>query len=99
MQAIIMENRIELAEEGQRFFDLARWQLVGNPVFPAPGSNFMTNTLNTYAAIESQWHPAQYPAGLTFTTNKCEYYPIPLNQINSENGAGKINLKQIPGYQ
>ncbi len=99
MQAIIMENRIELAEEGQRFFDLARWQLVGNPVFPAPGSNFMTNTLNAYAAIESQWHPAQYPAGLTFTTNKCEYFPIPLNQINSENGAGAKNLIQIPGYQ
>ena len=81
MQAIIMENRIELAEEGQRFFDLQRWQLYGNPIFPTPGSNFMTTTLNTYAQIENQWHPAQYPSGLTFTTGKCEYYPIPLQQI------------------
>jgi hypothetical protein len=99
MQAIIMENRIELAEEGQRFFDLQRWQLYGNPVFPTPGSNFMTTTLNTYATIENQWHPAQYPSGLTFTTGKCEYYPIPLQQIQSENGSGATNLKQIPGYQ
>ena len=99
MQAIIMENRIELAEEGQRFFDLQRWQLYGNPYFPTPGSNFMTTTLDTYAQIESQWHPAQYPAGLQFTTGKCEYYPIPLNQINSENGTGTKNLIQIPGYQ
>jgi hypothetical protein len=99
MQAIIMENRIELAEEGQRFFDLQRWQLYGNPIFPTPGSNFMTNTLNLYSSIESQWHPAQYPANLQFTTGKCEYYPIPLNQINAENGAGKKNLIQIPGYQ
>jgi hypothetical protein len=99
MQAIIMENRIEFAEEGQRFFDLQRWQLYGNPVFPTPGSNFMTTTLNTYAQIENQWHPAQYPSGLTFTTGKCEYYPIPLQQIQSENGTGATNLKQIPGYQ
>jgi hypothetical protein len=99
MKAIILETRIELAEEGQRFFDLQRWQLVGNPVFPTPGSNYMTTTLDTYAQIESQWHPAQYPANLQFTTGKCEYYPIPLAQIQSENGSGKKNLIQIPGYQ
>jgi hypothetical protein len=99
MKAIIAETRIELAEEGQRFFDLQRWQLVGNPYFPTPGSNYMTTTLDTYAQIESQWHPAQYPANLQFTTGKCEYYPIPLAQILSENGTGVTNLKQIPGYQ
>jgi hypothetical protein len=99
MQAIIMENRIELAEEGQRFFDLQRWQLYGNPVFPTPGSNFMATTLDTYATIENQWHPAQFPSGLQFTSGKCEYYPIPLSQIQAENGSGANNLKQIPGYQ
>jgi hypothetical protein len=99
MQAIIMETRIELAEEGQRFFDLQRWQLVGNPVYPTPGSNFMTTTLDTYATIENQWHPAQFPANLQFTTGKCEYFPIPLSQIQSENGTGAKNLLQIPGYQ
>ncbi len=98
MQAIIMENRLELAEEGQRFFDLARWQLNGNPIFPTPGSNFMGTTLTTYATIENQWHPAQFPANLTFTNGKCEYYPIPQQQIDAENSTGKINLKQIPGY-
>jgi hypothetical protein len=99
MKAIILETRIELAEEGQRFFDLQRWQLVGNPVFPTPGSNYMTNTLDTYAQIQNQWHPAAYPSGMKFTTGKCEYYPIPLAQIQSENGSGATNLKQIPGYQ
>jgi hypothetical protein len=99
MQAIIMETRMEFAEEGQRFFDLQRWQLVGNPVYPTPGSNFMTTTLDTYAQIENQWHPAQFPANLQFTTGKCEYFPIPLAQIQSENGTGAKNLLQIPGYQ
>jgi hypothetical protein len=98
MQAIIMERRLELAEEGHRFFDLQRWQLVGNPVFPAPGSNFMTTTLNTFSGIENQWHPAQYPAGLKFTSAKCEYFPIPQQQIDAENSGGVIRLKQIPGY-
>jgi starch-binding outer membrane protein, SusD/RagB family len=96
MQAIIMERRIELAEEGQRFFDLQRWQL-GNPVFPQPGSNFMTTTLNTYATIEAPLHPNQYQ-GVSFTTGKSEYFPIPLDQLDIENGSGKVNLKQIPGY-
>jgi starch-binding outer membrane protein, SusD/RagB family len=99
MQAIIMERRLEMAEEGQRFFDLQRWQLVGNPVFPTPGSDFMATTLDTYAGIENQWHPAQFPANLKFTSAKCEYYPIPLGQIDAENSNGKVNLKQIPGYQ
>jgi len=98
MQAIIMERRIELAEEGQRFFDLSRWQLVGNSVYPTPGSNFEASTLNTYAQIENQWHPAQFPSGLKFTSGKCEYFPIPQQQIDAENAGGTINLKQIPGY-
>jgi len=98
MQAIIMERRLELAEEGHRFFDLARWQLVGNPVYPTPRSNFMANTLDLYASIEAAWHPAQFPAGLKFTSGKCEYYPIPQQLIDAENAGGKINVKQIPGY-
>ncbi|HXB34332.1 MAG TPA: RagB/SusD family nutrient uptake outer membrane protein [Puia sp.] len=99
MKAIITETRLELAEEGQRFFDLQRWQLVGNPMFPMPGSNYMTTTLDTYAQEESYIHPAVYPPGLRFITGKCEYYPIPLQQIQSENGTGAKNLIQIPGYQ
>jgi starch-binding outer membrane protein, SusD/RagB family len=96
MQAIIMERRIELAEEGQRFFDLQRWQL-GNPVFPTPGSNFMTTTLDKYATIEAPIHPNQYQ-GVQFTTGRSEYYPLPLDQLDVENGTGKVLLKQIPGY-
>jgi starch-binding outer membrane protein, SusD/RagB family len=94
MPAIIMERRIELAEEGHRFFDLQRWQVAGNPLLPA---NYMTTTLNAFAAIEAPLHPAQYQ-GVTFTTGKSEYFPIPQGQIDVENSGGKINLKQITGY-
>jgi hypothetical protein len=94
MKAIIMERRIELAEEGHRFFDLQRWQ-AGNSVYPAAG--YMTTVLNTYAQQEAPLHPAQYQ-GVTFTTGKTEYFAIPQQQIDAENSTGKVNLKQIPNY-
>lgn len=94
MQAIIMERRLELAEEGHRFFDLQRWQ-AGNPIYPAAG--YMTQVLNTYATQEAAIHPAQYQ-GVSFTQGKAEYFPIPQQQVDAENATGKVNLKQIPGY-
>jgi hypothetical protein len=89
MYAIIMERRLELAMEGQRFFDLQRWQ-VANP-------GYMTQVLNTYATKEATLHPSMYK-GVKFTEGKAEYFPIPQQQIDAENATGKINLKQLPGY-
>ena len=94
MKAIIMERRIELAEEGHRYFDLARWQ-VGNPVYPAAG--YMTTVLDAYATQEAVIHPAQYQ-GVSFTTGKNEYFPIPQQQLDAENSTGKIVMKQIPNF-
>lgn len=94
MKAIVLERRIELAEEGHRFFDLARWQVNAPSALPA---NYMTTTLNAYATQEAPIRPAQYQ-GVSFTTGKTEYYPIPQQQIDAENSAGKVVMKQIPNY-
>ncbi len=94
MKAIIMERRLELAEEGHRFFDLQRWQ-AGNKIYPAAG--YMTTVLDTYAKLQAPIHPAQYQ-GVSFTQGKTEYFPIPQQQVDAENSAGKVYLKQIPGY-
>ncbi|WP_207512367.1 RagB/SusD family nutrient uptake outer membrane protein [Longitalea luteola] len=91
LKAIRFERKLELAMEGQRFFDLARWDN-GTGTVMAP-------ELNAFAAAEKQ-RPTIFAINqqATFTPKKNEYYPIPQQQIDIENATGKINLKQNVGY-
>ena len=97
MNAIIMERRLEFGMEGHRFFDLQRWQ-AGLPGVTSLPSPYMTTILNTFALIQNQIHPTQYPTTVKFITGQSEYFPIPQQQIDAENSTGKVYLKQIPGY-
>lgn len=91
LNAIYMERRLELAMEGQRFFDLARWD---------NGTGTMAATLNAYVAVEKNrtgfWR-VNNSAFFTKGVNEC--FAIPLNEIQAENATGKIYLVQNPGYQ
>jgi hypothetical protein len=91
LKAIRFERKLELAMEGQRFFDLARWDN-GTGTVMAP-------ELNAFADIEKQ-RPTIFAINLTaaFTPKKNEYYPIPQTQIDIQNATGTINLKQNIGY-
>jgi starch-binding outer membrane protein, SusD/RagB family len=91
LKAIRFERRLELAMEGQRFFDLARWDN-GTGTVMAP-------TLNAYAAAEKT-RPTIFAVNpsATFTAKKNEYYPIPQSQIDIANATRTINLKQNIGY-
>ncbi len=91
LKAIRFERRLELAMEGQRFFDLARWDN-GTGTLMAP-------TLNAYATAEKT-RPTIFAVNpsATFTAKKNEYYPIPQSQIDITNATGTINLKQNIGY-
>ena len=77
------ERKIELAEEGQRFFDLVRWGIA------AP-------TLNAFLTYEKTKLSNAY-SGATFTSGKNEYLPLPQTQLDLQNGSS-IVLKQNPGY-
>jgi hypothetical protein len=91
MLAIQFERRLELAMEGQRFFDLARYD---------NGTGSMAVTLNAYVAVEknrSSFYLVNNNA--VFTKGVNEYFAIPQNEIDAENATGVEFLKQNPGYQ
>jgi hypothetical protein len=89
VKAIQMETRLELAMEGNRFFDLVRWGIAAT-------------TMNAYIAREtvivngSARRPLKQ--GAVFTAGKHEYMPIPQNEIDNMNADGKTRLTQNPGY-
>jgi hypothetical protein len=91
INAVQFERRLELAMEGQRFFDLARYD---------NGTGTMAAALNAYVAIEKNRN-GFYRVNNTavFTKGVNEYFAIPLNEIDAENATGKVALKQNPGYQ
>ncbi|GAB2558737.1 RagB/SusD family nutrient uptake outer membrane protein [Spirosoma areae] len=82
--ALRFERRLELGDEGHRFFDLVRWGVAAQ-------------TLNAYLQYEGA--SARLPTalgGAVFTAGQDEYLPIPQAQIDIQ---GKDILKQNPGYQ
>lgn len=83
VKAIRMERRLELAMEGQRFFDLVRWGIAAT-------------TINTFIAREKSFRPLK--ASASFTANKNEYMPIPQGEIDNMNSDGKVRLTQNTGY-
>jgi hypothetical protein len=91
LNAIYMERRLELAMEGHRFFDLARWD---------NGTGSMATTLNAYVGVEKNrtgfWR-VNNTASFTKGVNEC--FAIPLNEIQAENATGKVYLVQNQGYQ
>ena len=79
VKAVRFERRLELASEGHRFFDLVRWGIA-------------KDVLNNY--ITEEQTKRVYLSGAAFANGKNEYYPIPLDAINSSDNV----LKQNSGY-
>ncbi len=81
--AVRTERQLELAMEGQRFFDLVRWGIAAT-------------TINAFIAREKAARPLKSDA--VFTANKNEYMPIPQSEIDNLNADGTEHLKQNQGY-
>ncbi len=84
LKAIYFERKLELAMEGQRYFDLSRWGLAGAAI-------------NNYFQYEGQYTIDVKSA--KFTANKNEYFPIPQSQIDLTNVNGQPTLTQNQGYK
>ncbi len=83
VKAIQFERRLELAMEGNRFFDLVRWGIAAT-------------TVNTFISREKAQRPLKVNA--SFTAGKNEYMPIPQGEIDNLNSDGTVRLTQNPGY-
>lgn len=73
--ALRMERRLELAMEGNRWFDLVRW-----------GEDYLTRTMNTYMTEEATKRP--YYQGRSVVASEI-YLPVPLAEIDNSNGLYK----------
>lgn len=85
--AIHFERKLELAMEGQRFFDLQRWD---------QGTGSMANEINAFFAYDININLQL--KGAHFTKGRNEYYPIPQSEIDLSASTGQGVLKQNPGY-
>ncbi len=73
--AVRFERRLELALEGNRWFDLVRW-----------GENYLLETMNTYMKEESALR--SYYGERTVTAKEI-FLPVPLAEIDNSNGLYK----------
>ncbi|MBN1158793.1 MAG: RagB/SusD family nutrient uptake outer membrane protein [Bacteroidales bacterium] len=87
LQAIRFERKLELALEGHRFFDLARW-----------GASYAKQELDAFTDYE-QNKIAHYALAAEFNVNRV-YFPIPLTQIQTagKDENGEDYLQQNTGY-
>jgi len=73
--ALRMERRLELALEGNRWFDLVRW-----------GDNYLVTTMNNYMTSEASKRP--YYTGRSVTASEI-FLPVPIDEIDNSNGLYK----------
>lgn len=88
LQAIEAERRLELAMEGQRFYDLRRWG-----TFKTEINGFLTGE-----GGGAENTRRLFLAGAEPLTDKHRWFPIPQTQIDLSAVNGKPTLKQNPGW-
>lgn len=83
-KAVQYERRLELALEGQRFFDLRRWGIAGE-------------VLNKYIEEEKAKRP-YLNASAGYQSPKNDLFPLPTPQIDLSKVDGEAMIQQNPGF-
>ncbi|MBW8688098.1 RagB/SusD family nutrient uptake outer membrane protein [Chitinophaga rhizophila] len=83
LKAIRFERKLELAMEGQRYFDIVRWGIANAE---------MTKFYSYESKITTDLN------GAKFIPNRNEYYPVPQRQIDLSLKSGERTLEQNQGY-
>ncbi|MFW5823137.1 MAG: RagB/SusD family nutrient uptake outer membrane protein, partial [Tangfeifania sp.] len=89
MKAVQWEQRLELATEGRRFFDLRRWDNLPNKI----GGRSMGDILNDFAKSDLRTR-TKFMRDAVFS-EKDKFQPIPQAQIEMQEDV----LVQRPGYE
>jgi hypothetical protein len=92
--AVRMENRLEFAMEGHRFFDLVRWGIAE----PYLNKYLKEESVNGTDAAGRTYNKRGYLVGKSFKAGRNEYFPLPNDEILNSQKAGAATLKQNPGY-
>jgi len=82
-EAVRFENRLELAMEGHRFFNLRRWGIA-------------QEVLNDYLEVEETRR--NYLTAASPYEDRHDLYPIPINQIELSEVQGEQRIVQNPGW-
>ena len=94
LNAIYMENRLEFAMEGHRFFDLVRWGIAA----PYINKYLKEESINGTDLTGRTYNKRGYLVGRTYTAGKNDYFPLPNDEILNSQLDGKPTLTQNPGY-
>lgn len=87
--AVRAERRLELAMEGQRFFDLRRWGIADVTI---------NGYINGVGGGSEKARLQQFTGAEAYVKPKYDEYPIPDQQIQLSKSAGKSNLTQNTGW-
>lgn len=68
-KAVRVEERLEFATEGSRFFDLRRWGI-------------LEKTMNDYVKEDTEFRTYYRGQNVVFQSPKDEYWPIPQSQLD-----------------
>lgn len=89
MRAVQWEQRLELATEGFRFFDLRRWDNLPNKI----GGQSMAQVLNGFAQGDLRVRPS-FMSGADFS-DRDKFQPVPQSQLDNQPDV----LVQRPEYR
>lgn len=103
--AVRAERRLELAMEGQRFFDLRRWGIADSVVnnytgVTAPNDGSAENIRLQKVPLPGDTiaYVQQFTGAAAYVKGKYDFYPIPDQQIRLSTVNGKSTLTQNAGW-